>query len=102
MVCAESIRAEMEKCDEGRRRAWAARMAELVARTLVVYKRKIILVAGVSCYVASTCIHSGSGQIEGTPGPLVLNTWSDCCGMGTENFALKMLQLGVQLWLKPA
>lgn len=56
----------------------------------------------ISCYVASTCIHSGSGQIEGTPGPLVLNTWSDCCGMGTENFALKMLQLGVQLWLKPA
>ena len=43
MVCAESIRAEMEKCDEGRRRAWAARMAELVARTLVVYKERLSL-----------------------------------------------------------
>ena len=47
-------------------------------------------------------VNSGSGQLGENPGALLLNTWSDCCGMGTENFALKMMQLGVQLWLKPA
>ena len=47
MVCAESIRAEMEKCDEGRRRAWAVRMAELVSRTLAFTCEFII--ASVKC-----------------------------------------------------